>query len=52
MWVYSSVLNQQAVDEVLAHEQNHRSRDCLNGRIACRAFQIPALGSAGDGELC
>jgi hypothetical protein len=29
----------QAWAEVLAHEQNHRSRDCLDGRIACRVFQ-------------
>jgi hypothetical protein len=30
---------------VLAHELNHRSRDCLDGRIACRVFQDakPAL---------
>jgi len=29
----------QAWAEALAHELNHRSRDCLNGRIACRVFQ-------------
>jgi len=35
----------QAWAEALAHELNHRSRDCLNGRIACRVFQDakPAL---------
>jgi transposase InsO family protein len=30
----------QAWAEVLAHEQNHRSRDFLDGRIACRVFQV------------
>ena len=35
----------QAWAEVLAHELNHRSRDCLDGRIACRVLQDarPAL---------
>ena len=33
----------QAWAEVLAHELNHRSRDCLNGRIACRVFQDAKL---------
>jgi transposase InsO family protein len=35
----------QAWAEVLAHELNHRSRDCLDGHIACRVFQEakPAL---------
>jgi len=35
----------QAWAEVLAHELNHRSRDCLEGRIACRVLQDarPAL---------
>jgi transposase InsO family protein len=35
----------QAWAEVLAHELNHRSRDCLDGHIACRVFQDakPAL---------
>jgi transposase InsO family protein len=35
----------QAWAEVLAHELNHRSRDCLNGHVACRVFQDakPAL---------
>jgi transposase InsO family protein len=35
----------QAWAEVLAHELNHRSRDCLQGHVACRAFQDakPAL---------
>jgi len=33
----------QAWAEVLAHEQNHRSRDCLDGRIACRVFQDAKL---------
>jgi hypothetical protein len=35
----------QAWAEVLAHGQNHSSRDCLDGRIACRVFQDakPAL---------
>ncbi|MGA2072668.1 MAG: hypothetical protein ABSH52_04125 [Terriglobia bacterium] len=30
---------------MLAHEQNHRSSDCLDGRIGCRVFQHaqPAL---------
>ena len=25
--------------EVLAHELNHRSLDCLDGQVACRVFQ-------------
>jgi hypothetical protein len=25
--------------EVLAHELNHRSRDCLHGHVACEVFQ-------------
>jgi len=29
----------QAWAGALAHEQNHRSRDCLDGLIACRVFQ-------------
>jgi transposase InsO family protein len=31
--------------EVLAHQLNHRSRDCLHGQVACRVFQDakPAL---------
>jgi hypothetical protein len=29
----------QAWPEVLAHEPNHRSRDCLNGRITCGVFE-------------
>jgi len=31
--------------DVLAHELNHRSRDCLDGQVACEVFQdaIPAL---------
>ncbi len=31
--------------EMLAHELNHRSRDCLDGQVACRVFQDakPAL---------
>jgi len=35
----------QAWAEVLAHDLNHRSRDCLDGHIACRVFQDakPAL---------
>jgi hypothetical protein len=35
----------QAWAEVLAHELNHRSRDCLNGQVACEVFQDakPAL---------
>jgi transposase InsO family protein len=33
----------QAWAEVLAHEQNHRSRDCLDGNIACRVFQDAKL---------
>jgi len=33
----------QAWAEVLAHELNHRSRDCLDGRIACRVFQDAKL---------
>jgi len=41
----SSESQVQAWAEVLAYEQNHRSRDCLDGRIACRVFQDaqPAL---------
>jgi transposase InsO family protein len=35
----------QAWAEVLAHELNHRTRDCLDGQIACQVFQDakPAL---------
>ncbi|MGO9619357.1 MAG: hypothetical protein ACLP6W_23450 [Bryobacteraceae bacterium] len=35
----------QAWAEVLAHELNHRSRNCLHGHVACRVFQDakPAL---------
>src|SRR5208337_3965293 len=33
----------QAWAEVLAHELNHRSRDCLDGRIVCRVFQDAKL---------
>jgi len=35
----------QAWAEVLAHELNHRSRDCLHGHIACKVFHDakPAL---------
>jgi transposase InsO family protein len=35
----------QAWAEVLAHELNHHSRDCLHGQVACRVFQDakPAL---------
>jgi hypothetical protein len=29
----------QAWAGVLAHERNQRSRDCRDGRIACRVFQ-------------
>jgi len=31
--------------DVLAHELNHRSRDCLDGQVACEVFQdaMPAL---------
>jgi hypothetical protein len=29
----------QAWAEVLAHELNHRSRDCLHRQVACRVFQ-------------
>jgi hypothetical protein len=35
----------QAWAEVLVHELNHRSRDCLGGQVACQVFQDakPAL---------
>jgi transposase InsO family protein len=29
----------QAWAEALAHELNHRSRDCLHGQVACKVFQ-------------
>jgi hypothetical protein len=29
----------QAWAEGLAHELNHRSRDCLHGQVACKVFQ-------------